>query len=374
MNSEGISSLIVKLTAPCNLNCSYCYLYQHADQSWKTRPKQMSDAVYERMLEAVRSYCDAREGRTFSLVFHGGEPTLVGAERFDQLARRARQTLGKRLRRMSLQTNGTLIDEGWVRVLKRHRMHVGISLDGPRPVHDAARVTHAGAGSYDKVLEGLRRLEAGGVDCGVLCVVNPGQSGEAIYRHFRELGLERMNFLLPDVSHDGKARFYGAFGKTPVADYLIPCFDAWFDEDNPRVQVPLFWSLLRQLRHGRAPLNDAFGNPPMGYLVVDTDGSIEALDALRVCAEGIASSGLNVMSDGFDDLHRASPLVHQAMTTGFGLPTACGACPERETCAGGYLPHRYSAAAAFDNPSVWCADILAVLGHIRSRVAEADAA
>jgi uncharacterized protein len=176
-----------------------------------------------------------------------------------------------------------------------------------------------------------------------------------------------MNFLLPDVSYDTTERFYGRYGPTPVADYLIPIFDAWLDENDPAVRVKPLQDLIQQLLGGPSGRDD-FGNPLMSYLIVETDGTIHALDALQVCDDGIAESGLNVSDHGFDDLHRGLPVVHRAVHKGFPLPAACRACPEQAICGGGYLPHRYARATGFDNPSVWCADILKLLGAICARL------
>jgi uncharacterized protein len=361
-----ISAVILKIASLCNLNCTYCYMYNHEDKSYLLRPKTISDETFEATLGAIRRYCE-RNGTRMAINFHGGEPTLVGAERFDALAERARETLGEHLSLLAMQTNATLLDDRWIDVLQRRQVHVGVSLDGPREINDFARVDHAGRGSYDRVLAGLRRLQAGGLSPRVLSVVNPGTSGADAYAHLRSLELEAFDFLLPDVSHDNKDRFYGTFGSTPVADFLIPAFDAWLDENNPAVDVRLFSEVVTYLLGGEI-VSDSFGNPRMGYLIVDTDGAIEALDALRVCGDGVAASGLNVLEHEFDDLARGLPLVYQAVEEGFPLPRACGRCPERELCAGGYLPHRYSRANGFDNASVWCADILAFLAHVRMRV------
>ena len=127
-----------------------------------------------------------------------------------------------------------------------------------------------------------------------------------------------------------------------------------------------FWGLLRSMIGGSAD-TDAFGNPLQGYVIVESNGSIEALDALRVCEEGIARSGLSVQDDGLDRLEDALPLVRKAIHEGFQLASECQSCPERAVCGGGYLPHRYSRARGFDNPSVWCADILKLLRHIRQQ-------
>jgi uncharacterized protein len=118
---------------------------------------------------------------------------------------------------------------------------------------------------------------------------------------------------------------------------------------------------------GGAHNSDAFGNPLMSYLVVETDGSIEALDALRVCENGISKSGLTVLEHGLDDLASGLPLVQRVVHEGIPLSAQCRACSEVEACGGGYLPHRFARANGFDNPSVWCRDILALLAHVRAR-------
>ncbi|HVR96014.1 MAG TPA: radical SAM protein [Thermoanaerobaculia bacterium] len=363
----GIAAVVLKLASRCNLNCSYCYIYQHEDKSYLRRPKFISDEVYERTLAAMREYCEARpDGYAMALTYHGGEPTLIGSGRFDRLATRAAEVLGRRLRLLAVQTNAVLLDAAWVEVFRRHDVRVSVSLDGPPEIHDAVRVDHQGRGTHAETVAGIECLMQGGITPRILSVVNPGRSGAEAYRHFRSLGITSMDFLLPDVTHDSKESFYGGLGPTPVADFLIPAFDAWLEEDDPQVEVRLFNNLLRGFL-GDEPGSDAFGNPLMSYLIVETDGAIEAMDALRVCQEGIAQSGLNVLEHGFADLAAGMPLVYRAVHEGFELAPACRECPERDVCAGGHLPHRYSRARGFDNPSAWCADILKLFGHIRER-------
>ena len=210
-------------------------------------------------------------------------------------------------------------------------------------------------------------MQDAGLEPGILCVINPAASGIMIYRYFRSLNIQGMNFLFPDFTHESKDRFC-AYGDTPVADYLIPIFDEWFGEDDPTVRIKLFWELIRRIM-GREPEGDAFGNPLLSYLVIDTDGTIQALDALKVCEENIAESGLDVLKNGFDDLQYGLPLVHRMVHVGIPLSAECQQCTERSVCGGGYMPHRYSKGKGFDNPSMWCKDIFKLLAHIRSRVA-----
>jgi len=368
MAAVRIDNLVVKIAELCNLRCSYCYLYEHGDSTYRERPRLMSYKVFEALLERVRRYCDAEPARQTSLTFHGGEPTLVGPDRLCYFAERARAVLGPRLGDLLMQTNGTLIDDRWVQALRSARVHASISLDGPPDIHDHNRIDHAGQGSHAAAIRGLRLLQAGGLRPGVLAVVAPGVDGARVYRHFRELGLDSIDLLLPDISHDSRDAWYGKCGPSPVASYLIPAFDAWFDEDDPDVHVRLFYGLLRRMIGGPMT-SDAFGNPALSYLIIETDGSIQPNDALRVCENGMTSTVANVFDDDFDDLGQKAPLAHKLLTRGIPLSAACRACSELDVCGGGYMPHRYSKMNGFDNPSAWCEDIKLLLAHLRTRAA-----
>jgi uncharacterized protein len=365
-----INQLVLKIAELCNLNCSYCYLYKHEDHGYRLRPKFMSEKVFEQVLTRVCEYCDRWEGHQMALIFHGGEPTLVGRDRLAWFAGRAYEVLGDRLQGLAMQTNGTLLDTEWVGTIRKCRIQVGVSLDGPAAIHDVNRVDFAGRGSHAAATRALRVLQDAGMSPSILCVVSPGCSGREIYQHFRSLGVHRMDFLLPDATHDTRRRFYGAYDGTPIADYLIPIFDEWFAEDDPSVKIRLFLSLISALVGGTTE-SDQLGNPTCCYLVIETNGSIQANDVLRICADGMADSGLNVFQHSFDDLAQGLPLLYNMVHQGMPLSATCQACRERDICGGGYLPHRYSRANGFNNPSVWCADLLRLINHIRTQVENA---
>jgi uncharacterized protein len=369
--SAQVNSVILKAASRCNLSCRYCYIYQHEDQSWRDRPALMPEAVYRAVLLRMREHCDTH-GHRMSLLLHGGEPLLVGRARFARMVAEARDVLGPRLRRIGVQTNAALIGPAWADLLARSNIDISVSLDGPADINDAVRIDRRGRGSYAAILAGIDALRTRGIEPYVLCVITPGASGLDIFRHFLSLGLRRFDFLLPDVSHDNKAAFYGSVGPTPVARYLLPILDDWLARDDPQIEIRLFVNLLSILMGG-PPASDIFGNVPLSYLVVDTDGEIQALDALRVCAPQAGFSGLNVLSRGFDDLEQGSPLAHRAVGGLVPVPTACRDCPHLTVCGGGYLPHRYSRTRDFDNPSVWCEDIKLLLTDMMARI-ERDAA
>jgi uncharacterized protein len=362
-----IHQVVLKVASRCNLNCAYCYIYNAEDQTFRSQPPRISDEVYDALLTRIAEYSQRRPGHSVAICFHGGEPTLLGVRRFCALVKRARRALGATLRCIAIQTNGTLIDENWARALGDLEVVVSVSLDGPAQVHNAGRVDHRGQGSHASVIKGIQVLQRFNIPVNILCVVNPYASGLQVYRYLRSLSIDEMDFLLPDVSHDNKDRIYSGLGPTPVADYLLPILDDWFREDDPNVRIRIFWGLFAQLLGGK-PHTDGFGGNGSGYVIVETNGSIEVNDALRVCYDGVGKSGLNVLQHGFDMLDDAPESITQLMKGSLPLPTACRDCPERSVCGGGYLPHRYSREKGFDNPSVWCSDILQILRCMRSYV------
>ncbi len=357
--SYSIRHVVLKIASRCNLNCSYCYLYNHEDQSALRQPKRISDTVFQQIVHRMKEYSD-KEHTPIGLTFHGGEPMLLQAERFAELLEYARNKLGSALESVSIQTNGTLVTDRWAQILKDGNVGVGVSLDGPPDIHDASRPLHSGRGSHALTLKGIRLLQKHGVDPKILCVVNPDTSGLDTYKHFRNEGLTLFDFLMPDVSHDNRQLFYGV-GPHPVYDFLAPILDAWIKEDNTNVVIPLFSELLRSLMSGQPVRSECFGNAPMNYVVINTDGTIEPLDALKVCSDGLTDANRTVFNDSFSDLGDGDDFLSQCLTGRHELPSKCMECVWKDLCAGGYLPHRYSRAEGFSNPSVWCADIQLLL-------------
>jgi uncharacterized protein len=327
----------------------------------------MSDATWDATIERIRRHCRSSGRESVEIIFHGGEPTLIGAARLASMCTRARARLADVAGlTLTIQTNATRLDAGWVSVLREHEVAVGVSLDGPQEVNDRHRVDRRGRGSHERVAAGIALLREGGVPFAILSVVQPGADPLDIHHHYSRLGCSAVSYLLPAVPREAVAELREKFGPTPCADFLIPIFDDWWSHGTLELQVREFWNIGRVIMGGKSRV-DSIGNPPLRYVTVETDGSIQGVDKLRACEDGMTSTSLNVYDHDFDDIARASPL-HAGVMEGLPLPTGCRACPEAQTCAGGYVPHRYSQERQFDNPSVWCADLLALFAHVRMRM------
>jgi uncharacterized protein len=144
-------------------------------------------------------------------------------------------------------------------------------------------------------------------------------------------------------------------------------FDNWWFESTMEVQVNDLKNMARVIMGGKSH-SEGIGNDPPGYVFIEPDGEMEGLDNLRACVDGLSRIKLNIRNSNFFDLLNTETMHSQAIFEGMPLSQTCRNCPEGQTCSGGYLPHRYSSARGFDNPSVWCADLLKLFTHIRSRM------
>lgn len=366
---EGTLNLFVlKVVSRCNLNCSYCYVYNKGDSTWQQRSAVMSEKTFDTSLQRIRRHCQFTGQKTVTLLFHGGEPCLLGAKRFDLWCEKAHRTLEDVAEvHFMMQSNGTLFNEAWAKVLQKHRVKVGISMDGPKEMHDAWRVDHKGKGSYDTVARGMSILRDAQIPFGILSVIPLGANPLEIHQHFLSLHAESISYILPDYTHDTIGPVRERYGATPCADFLIPVFDDWWFNSTIDVRIGNFWNIARLILGGDSQI-DSLGNRPLRFVFVETNGEIEGLDVLRICEEGLSATGLNVKESDFLDLTQTSTLHSRAIFDGMPLPDACHLCPERDTCGGGYLPHRYSHERGFNNPSIWCADLLKLFAHVRQRM------
>jgi uncharacterized protein len=184
----------------CNLDCTYCY-YRHKEE-WLpgTSAGRISDDLLE---EFIRQYIAGQEEEPVVFNWHGGEPTLLGLDFFRKVVQLEKQYAdGKRIEN-DFQTNGLLIDETWCEFLKQGRFYVGLSLDGPKPLHDAFRKTRQGEPSFDRVYRAARLLQQYEVPFNPLTVVNAvtGKHPAEVYQFLtEELGCTRLQWL-PCVAH-----------------------------------------------------------------------------------------------------------------------------------------------------------------------------
>lgn len=360
------STAVVKVASRCNLDCTYCYVYRAGDTSFRERPAVMTPAVARATIERVRAHCARHGVREFTFCFHGGEPLLAPRARLRDFVAHARAALAPSVNvRFVLQTNGVLLDRPTCRALRELDVHVGVSIDGPPAVHDRHRVDHRGIGSYAAVRRGWDEAAAAGLDLGVLMVVDPTSDPVAAHDHLADLAPRRVDLLLPAATHDRPpARPHRT--ATPHGDWLLAFFRRWESRRDPAFRVRLFDNIAAAV-FGIGAGTDAMGSGDSGVVVIETDGAIEPVDVLRASRPGLTRTPLSVLDHDLDDAF-AHPLVRQYVFSHRLVAARCQRCAVLGVCGGGYLPHRYGGERGFDNPSVYCFDLLRVIAGVQSWV------
>ncbi|MEQ4302647.1 FxsB family cyclophane-forming radical SAM/SPASM peptide maturase [Plantactinospora sp. B6F1] len=364
---------IIKLHGRCNLSCDYCYMYELADQSWRGKPVAMTQETIDQAARRIGEHIRAHnELSRVEVILHGGEPLLAGPSTLAYAATAFRNAATARSPvTLTMQTNGVLLDDNVLPVLREHHIRVGVSVDGDREGHDRHRRYADGRGSYDLVMRGLERLRRPAyrdLFAGVLCTVDTANDPIDVYEALLACSPPMINFLLPHGNWNEPPPGRGEDpGSTPHADWLIQIFDRWYDTAPPPTRIFLFEEIMTLILGGTGR-SETVGLGAAGIIVIETDGTFELVDSLKSSFEGAPATGLDIFNNSLDDalLH---PGVVARQRGSAALCDTCLACPIHKICGGGYYPHRYRVGSGFLNPSVYCADLTRLIGHIGQRMA-----
>ena len=238
--------LLAKPTgSACNLDCAYCFFLDKERLYPGLRP-HMSDAVMERY---IRQLIEAHRAPRVTIAWQGGEPTLMGLEFFRRAVACAADSArpGMRLEH-TIQTNGTRLNGDWAAFFKEHEFLVGLSIDGPRTLHDRYRRDKSGRPTFDRVMRGLGHLRDHGVAWNALTAVHAGNADHPaeVYRFLRdECGATFIQFIpiVERQSYDG-VPFGEVTERSVTAEqwgrFLAGVFDEWVGRDVGEVYVQLF--------------------------------------------------------------------------------------------------------------------------------------
>ena len=365
----AIGTVLVKLASRCNLACSYCYVYEMADGGWRSQPKLMAretvTALASQMASLVR-----HQGRGFELVFHGGEPLLIGPGRFAAVCAELRAALPAEVT-IGLQTNGVLLSDPVVAACAAHGVTVSVSLDGTTDVHDRHRPDKRGRGTHAAVLAGIDRLRrhprADGLFTGVLAVIDPASDPVEVYESLKSLRPGGMDFLFRDGHHDSLPPGKVDLLSTEYGGWLGRLLDHYLADRDP-VPVRVLDEMLRVLLSARG--RPAARAQEEGLLIVETDGSLAKNDTLKGAHAG-ADRFSRPLSLHTDDIRDVVGSAEFAEYVGSQPPSCatCLACPDYGPCGGGMPAHRWGRGKGFDNPSVFCADQRLLVSLMRRRLA-----
>jgi len=239
----------------CNLDCSYCFYLEKEQLYPDTRSWRMSGEILERY---IREFIQIQNGPDILFAWQGGEPTLLGVDYFRHVVALQQKHANGKLISNTLQTNGTLIDDEWASFFHDNGFLIGVSIDGPRELHDTYRVDKQQRPTFDAVMRGIECLSQHGVEFNTLTVVSNANAAHPleVYRFLKEIGSGFIQFIplversaqtsngllqisMPNAREKTVVTEWSV-GASAYGDFLIAVFDEWVRCDVGRVFVQLF--------------------------------------------------------------------------------------------------------------------------------------
>ena len=342
--------LLAKPTgAICNLDCAYCF-FLDKELLYPGSQFHMSDDLLEIY---IRQLIESHQTDQVTIAWQGGEPTLMGLDFYRKAVILAEQYSrpGMTLEH-TLQTNGTLLDDAWCTFFKENNFLIGISIDGPRPLHDTYRVDKSGGPTFDRVMRGLHLLQKHGVEYNILTAVNRvnAEYPLEVYRFLRdEVGADWIQFIpvVERINSDGRTLYQE--GDTVSDRSVLPqqfgrflslIFDEWVQHDVGNIFVQTF----------EASLRNWLGMPSSGMCVFnETCGLGVALEHngdLYACDHFVEPDYLlgNIQQEHMIELVSSSQQRQFGLNKRDQLPQYCLNCDVRFACHGECPKNRFIAA------------------------------
>ena len=363
MNSENPASrgfhILTKPIGPiCNLDCKYCFYLEKQNLYPNERQWRMSDEVLE---EYIRQYIGNQPGNEVYFAWQGGEPTLLGVDFFHKAVLLQKKFANGKMISNALQTNGTLLDAEWCEFLSKEKFLVGLSIDGPRELHDAYRVDKGQKPTFDAVMRGLESLKKHGVEFNTLTVVNRANSQQPleVYRFLKSIGSEFLQFI-PIVERNasnksgdngltfsappdsGEANSEAAVTEWSVeaAQYgvfLSTIFDEWVRKDVGRIFVQLFDVALGNWM-GLGSSLCVFAEKCGAALAVEHNGDLYSCDHYVYPKYRLG----NLMNQDLGEMARSPQQSKFGNDKLDSLPRFCRECDVRFACNGECPKHRFT--------------------------------
>lgn len=304
-NYRGFVCAIVKFTRLCNLRCVYCHDWRAGTNQTMKFPVQVQ--LFRKLLQAA-------DHTSVDVVWHGGEPTLLGRRGFLRVLALQRwfRRPGQVIRNI-LQTNSTTIDDAWAQFLSRYQFRVGVSVDGPDVIHDHTRPQVDGSGSTAKMRRGIRALKHAGLNPNVLMVIGEDQlalGADALVSFLQSEGIAHVG-LLPVRPTAGPARSGEAYLEHKAfVRFLIDVEQARRRRPQPWLHVRELDTALRVIRGEMAGFCELQGNCVGTYFSIEPNGLVGHCD--KYLGDPSYTLG-NIVDQDFDAIRQGGPVQTLAM-------------------------------------------------------------
>lgn len=327
------SILIKPASANCNMDCKYCFykcLSSHREEYSKGF---MKEETLETLVREAIAYADG----SLTFAFQGGEPTLAGLDFFQKAVEMQQKYNNKKLQiENTIQTNGLLIDEKWARFLGDHHFLVGLSLDGPKKMHDRYRKDATGQDTFARIMHSVQLLEQYHVDYNVVTVVTNDTAKQAsfLYKFWKRNHYPFVQFIpcMDEIKRQDGTQERSIYAVEPeqYGKFLCELFDLWYADfvAGEAMDIRMF-SNLAQMAAGYPAEECGMNGCCNCYFVIEGDGSVYPCDFY--CMDAWK---LGTVNDGFVQM-KTSEKAKAFVEASRSVCAACQECPHFSLCRGG---------------------------------------
>ena len=342
---QAFNIMIKPVGSLCNLRCRYCYYLDKADIYGGKEPRM----TYEMLETFIREYIAANDVPEVLFNWHGGEPLLMGLDFYRKAIQlQKKYASGKRIRN-ALQTNATLVTAEWADFFRENGFLIGVSLDGPRDVHDCYRAGKGGGSTSERVVKGIAELYKAGVDYNIMATVNRKSEGRGleIYQFLKGAGTRFIQFM-PVLEHVKDGRIVSpdeegsqiapwSVSAEGFGRFLCDIFDYWVRHDVGSVFINQFDSTLA-MWCGEQPGTCTFAQTCGGNSVIEHNGDLYPCDHFVYEDYRIG----NVLETDLRTLMASEKQIRFGIDKRNGLPKKCVTCRWYFACHGECPKHRFN--------------------------------
>jgi len=350
-------------------------MFNMDDKTYLNRPVYISTETIQAVARFLKKGCQELKIEHLVLEIHGGEPLMQGKSEFDYMCSYFETELKDTVEiEFVMQTNGMLLDDEWLKLVRKYHIGFGMSLDGPKEYHDKYRIDKLGKGTYDRVVSKLKYVQSSELmygfphKVGVLSVINPTFDAKKIYRHFvDDLKLIYFDFLTPFSTHHHTLDYpIEAYGK-----FLCDLFDEWIGDNNPKIEIRFLRSVMNNffgknsLIYGVGPAN----SKDLPLISIASNGDLSPTDELRSIGDGsVVFTGATVSNTNLG-LFLKADIFGKLQIAQESLPDDCQICCWKKVCAGGSIVNRFK-NGNFNNSSIYCSGLKMLYRRIATYISE----
>ena len=347
----------------CNLACDYCY-YSRIAGKIAGKVKRIEFTVLEKF---IKEYMQMSTG-VASFAWQGGEPLLAGLDFFEEVVRlQAKYAPENTTISNAIQTNATLVTEEWAHFFKKYDFLVGVSMDGPKEIHDKRRVTHGGVGSFDRVMRGVEHLRKHGVDFNILTVIHEGNVTHAkdLVEFYESEGFTYVQFIPCMDFRAQETNKPPTYLITPqqYGQFLCDAFDVWYNDGNPRFSVRFFDNML-SVYVGQEPELCIHRQTCPKTLVLEQNGDAYPCDFFISEDYRLGNVGVDSLTDILGNY-----VYGQFLSKKPTLPVKCTSCEFLNLCHGGCPRNRIWKATRDEvDPDYFCESYIQIYRYAHERM------